>query len=381
MSAAAVCVGAGEAPYRRSCGPGVSTEALLVEAVVEAVADAGLTLDDVDGLAVCSFTLAPDHAIDLAWRLGLRLRWLMQDTNGGAAGINMLQHATRAIEAGDASCVVLVAGDRLLNREFIALNDHYSKAARDYLRPLPYDGPNTLFAAVTQYHMRSHELEREDYGWVAIAQRRWAAENPGAVYRRPLTMDEYLSAPPVAPPLHRYDCVPIVSGADAVVVAAADRARDGGAVVRAVRGLHNHDLQEGTGVRTGLADLAPDLWAEAGFGPGDVDLACLYDDYPVLVLIQAADLGLIEDGDVGRFARRRLGEERWPLNPSGGQLSAGQAGSSGALHGLVEATRQLRDGAGGRQVEDAATAVVSGYGMTLYRYGACANAAALERLA
>lgn len=377
--AVAICAGAGQAAYRRSCGPGTTTESLLVDASLDALADAELSLSEVDGFGVCSFTMGPDHAIDMAWRLGLRLNWVMQDTSGGASGANMLQHATRAIEAGDASCVLLVAGDRMLNRAFVTVNDHYSKVARDHLRPIPYDGPNTVFSALTQLHMRTHGLVREDYGWIAISQRRWAGGNPGAIYRRPLTMEEYLDAPPVAPPLHRYDCVPIISGADAIVVCAADRIRGTGAAVRAVRGRHNHDLQEGDGLRTGLADLAPELWAEAGLRPEDLDLACLYDDYPVLVLIQAADLGLMADGDLRRFARRRLGEEGWPLNTSGGQLSAGQAGSSGALHGLVEATRQLRGRAGERQVPGARTAVVSGYGMVIYRYGACANAAVLER--
>jgi acetyl-CoA acetyltransferase len=89
----------------------------------------------------------------------------------------------------------------------------------------------------------------------------------------------------------------------------------------------------------------------------------------------------VEDGDLRRFLHVRVDEERWPLNTSGGQLSAGQAGAAGGMHGLVEAVTQLRGEAGERQVENARTAVVSGYGMVVYRYGACANAAVLERLA
>lgn len=379
MTPSAVIAGAAQAPYARHPEAGATTESLLVDATTAALADAGLALDDVDGLAVASFTLEPDHAIDLAWRLGLSPRWIMQDTNGGAGGVNMLQHAVRAIEAGDVSVVVLVAGDRLLGREFIDLVDNYNKASRDHLAPLPFDGPNSLFAAVTQRHMERHALDREDYGWVAISQRRWAARNPGAVYRRPLSIEEYLSAPPVAPPLGRYDCVPVVSGADAVVVAADERVEGPTARIRAVRALHNPDHQEGDGLRTGLAEIAEELWADAGLGPGEVDLAWIYDDYPVMVLVQAADLGLIPDGDVRSFVHSRLRDDGWPLNTSGGQLSAGQAGAGGGLHGLVEAATQLRWRAGERQVERARTAVVTGYGMVLYRYGACANAAILER--
>ena len=106
-------VGAYETPYTRHPPSGNSTETYLVDAVLGAVADAGLDRDDVDGFGVSSFSLRPDHAIDLAWRLGLRLRWLMEDTCGGASGLNMLQHALRAIEAGDAQTIVLCAGDRI----------------------------------------------------------------------------------------------------------------------------------------------------------------------------------------------------------------------------------------------------------------------------
>lgn len=379
MTASAVIAGTAQAPYTRHPEVGTTTESLLADAALAALADAGLGRDDVDGLGVASFTLAPDHAIDLSWRLGISPRWIMQDTNGGAGGINMLQHAARAIEAGDASMIVLVAGDRLLGREFIDLTDNYNKATRDHLAPIPFDGPNSLFASLTQRHMDRHGLERADYGWVAIAQRRWAARNPGAVYRHPLSLEDYLSAPPVAPPLGRYDCVPVVSGADAVVVATRDRVEGPVAGVRGVRGLHNPDQQEGDGLRTGLAEVAGELWAEAGLGPEEVDLAWIYDDYPAMVLVQAADLGLIPDGDVRSFVHARLREDGWPLNTSGGQLSAGQAGAAGGLHGLVEAASQLRWTAGERQVASARTAVVTGYGMVLYRYGACANAAILER--
>ena len=377
----AVIAGAAESPYARHAPTAATTETYLADALVRALDAAGIARDEVDGLGVASFTLGPDHAIDLAWKLGLRLRWLLEDTNGGASGVNMLRHAVRAVEAGDAEVVVLVAGDRLLPREFVALVDGYNEATRDHLAPLPSAGPNTVFSFLTQRHMARHGLERADYGRVAVAQRAWAARNPLAVYRAPLTLEQYLAAPPVAPPLHRFDCVPVVSGADAIVVTAADRARRGPAVaVRAFAASYNDDQQEGDGLTTGLAGLAEGLWRDAGLAASDVDTASLYDDYPVMVAVQAADLGLVPDGDVARFLRVRVDEEAWPLNTSGGQLSAGQAGAAGGLHGLVEAVVQLRGEALERQVPDARTALVSGYGMVLYRFGACANAAVLERV-
>jgi acetyl-CoA acetyltransferase len=378
LSRDAIIAGAAESLYSRHPDPGTTTEVLLADAFLRALEHAGVQAGEVDGLGVASFTLRPDHAIDLAWRLGLRLRWLMEDTNGGAAGINLLQHALRAVEAGDAETIVLLAGDRLLREEFANVVDNYNRATRDHLAPIPFLGPNTQFAFTTRRHMAAYGLGREDYGYLAVAQRRWAAGNPGAVYRAPLTLEEYLAAPLVADPLGRYDCVPVVSGADAIVVTSGERAPQG-VRVRALRASHNPDGQEGDGLRTGLADIADELWQAAGAGPDDLDLACVYDDYPVMVYVQLADLGFVADGDIGSFVRSRIAGGAWPLNTSGGQLSAGQAGAAGGMHGLVEAVTQLRGEGGARQVPRARLAAVTGYGMVLYRYGACANAVVLER--
>ncbi|MBS1888690.1 MAG: thiolase family protein [Actinobacteria bacterium] len=377
----AVITGAAEARYERHPPPERTTERLIVAAVLAALEDAGVPPGRVDGLGVASFTLAPDHAVDLAVKMGLKLSWLMEDTNGGASGLNMLQHAARAIEAGDAETIVLCAGDRFDTETLHRVSDSYNVFTRDHLAPLPLYGPNALFAFVTRRHAREHGLEREDYACIPLAQRRWAAANPGAVYRGPLTLADYLSAPVVAPPLRRFDCVPVVSGADAVVLTGGAPAGRRGAALLGLRTAINPDSQEGDGIATAFRELGPELFVTSGLRPEDVDCACVYDDYPVMALIQAADLGLVEDGDLRRFLHRRLLEERWPLNTSGGMLSAGQAGAAGGLHGLVEAVRQLRGQAGERQVAGAEVALVSGYGMVAYRHGACHNAALLSRVA
>ncbi len=124
--------------------------------------------------------------------------------------------------------------------------------------------------------------------------------------------------------------------------------------------------------------MATLLWNEAGLGPEDVDVASVYDDYPAMVLVQLADMGFIPDGDAKRFVHERLATRRTPVNTSGGLLSAGQAGMAAGMHGMVEVVRQLRGAAPGRQVEDAQIGLVSGYGMVVYRYGACRNVAVLE---
>ena len=370
----AAIIGAAESPYSRHPPEGTTTESLLADAFARALEAAGVRREEVDGLGVASFTLAPDRAIDLAWKLGVRPRWLMDDGNGGASGIQLIQHAMRAIDAGDAETVVLVSGDHFTREDFKSLVDEYNRTTAQYLARIPHGGPNALFAMLTRQQMEAHGLERADYGRIAVSQRRWAGLNPGAVYRDPITLDDYLAAPAVVEPLHRLDCVPVVSGADALVL----RGGVDGIRVRALRALHNHDDQEGDGLRTGIAEIAGDLWRDAGAGPDEMDVVSVYDDYPAMALAQLDDLGFAPDGDLGGFLRR-LEEERLPVNTSGGQLSAGQAGTAGGMIGLVESVLQLQGRAGDRQVDGARLAVATGYGMVLYRYGACANAIVLER--
>jgi acetyl-CoA acetyltransferase len=367
-------VGAAETPYSRHPPESTTTAQVLADATERALKDANMKAADLDGLAVSSFSLEPDHAIDMAWRLGLHLRWLMQDSNGGASAVNMVQHARRAIEAGDANAILILAGDHLTRERFKDLVDNYNSATRDYLAPLSFGGPNALFAMLTQRHAATHDLTRADYGAVVVAQRTWAQGNPGAVYRTPLSVDEYLHAPIVADPLCLYDCVPVVTGADALVIKNSQH----GVAIKAIALSFNPDDQDGDGLQTGLNNIAPKLWDEAGAGPRDMDVALVYDDYPAMALIQLTDLGFAPDGDVQKLTRS-VGARELPVNTSGGQLSAGQAGAAGGLHGVVEAVRQLRGQAGARQVANARRAVVAGYGMVLYRYGAAAGAMVLER--
>ncbi|HWL98896.1 MAG TPA: thiolase family protein [Nocardioidaceae bacterium] len=367
-----------EVPYTRHPSPNSSTERLLAQAARGVVSEAGMEPGSVDGLGVSSFSLQPDHAIDLAWRLGLHLNWIMEDPHGGASGLNLLQHAVRAVEAGDARNILLLAGDHLDSAAFTRLARAYNRATAESLAPLGYHGPNPLFAMLTQRHMRAHDLDETDYAQVPLAQRGWARRNPHAVYRTPMTLADYLQAPMVAPPLRRYDCVPVVSGANALLVTS-DEILEGHAVrVRATVSSFNHDNQQQDGLSTGLQLVAHRLWERAGLGPNDIDLACVYDDYPVMVLTQLTDLGVVEPSELQRFLHERVGTRRWPLNTSGGQLSTGQAGAAGGMHGLVEATRQLVGRADRRQVPSARHALVTGYGMVAYRHGACANAAILE---
>lgn len=369
-------VSVGETPALRHPDASCSTAGLMAQAIGDALRGAGLTPADVDGLGVASFTLRPDRAIDLGWRLGLRLNWCMQDEMGGASAINLLRQAWLALEAGQARTIVLVSGDHFTGADFAGLVRGYNRSAQEYLSPLGCEGPNPLFAMLTQRQMARTGLRREDYGALCVAQRQWAADNPNAAYRQPLTLAQYLDAPLVAPPLGRLDCVPVVSGASALVL----RAQPQGVSVRLIASdaRYNDDQQEGDGLATGIAAFAPDLWRRAGLGAEDMDVISVYDDYPAMALAQLCDLGFARADDLPGFVARRIATRALPVNTAGGQLSAGQAGTAGGMHGLVEVSRQLLGQAGARQLPGLRHGVVTGYGMVQLRYGMCANAAVLS---
>jgi len=378
----AAIIGVGQSAYVRHPQPGQTVHAFIRDAVVAALADAQVDARDVQGVAVASFSLAPDTAVDLAWKLGLSLRWLLQDTNGGSSSMNMLGHALRGVESGAADVILVVGGDATGLAGYGRIASNYNIATRDHLAPLGHGGPNGVYALVAARQMKKYGLEKSDYGHIAVAQRAWAAKNPFAVYRAPLTMEEYLAAPMVADPLSRFDCVPVVAGAQAIVLAHPDRVPRGRAAVRvrAHRASFNYDNQEGDGLQTGISTFVSDLWKAAGVAPADIDVASIYDDYPTMVLAQLNDLGMIPGNDLARFCRRDIGEMRRPINTWGGMLSAGQPGGpAGGLNAISEAVLQLQHRAGERQVKGARLAVTTGYGMTMYRYGGTASAAILER--
>src|SRR6185437_7186785 len=220
----------------------------------------------------------------------------------GSSAMNMLGHALRGVDSGAADVILVIGGDATGLAGYGKIAANYNIATRDHLAPLGHGGPNGVYALVASRQMKKYGLAKSDYGHIAVAQRAWAANNPFAVYRTPLTMEEYLAAPMVADPLCRYDCVPVVAGAQAIVVARPDRAPKGrpGVRVRAHRASFNHDNQEGDGLQTGISTFADGLWREAGVRPDDIDVASIYDDYPTMVLAQANDLGLIASKDLQR---------------------------------------------------------------------------------
>lgn len=368
-------VGTGQTPFTPSHRIDTTTADLLFSAASAALDDAALTWEDIDGLGIASFTAVPDHSIDYAVRWGMTPRWLMDSALGGASGIDMVDHSRAALAVHGASNILLVAGDHFGGDDFAALVRGYnSSAARDF-PSMPESGPNSLFALLTTMQMAHSGLTREDYGRLVVSQRAWAAENPNAAYRDPLTLDDYLAAPMIAEPLSRLDCVPVVSGASAVVLS--DTPRDDSVVVRGVSAQHNWDRQDGDGLVTGLSIAAPRLWSQTGRVPQDLDVVSVYDDYPAMAIAQLVDCGIIE-GAVGPGLVRLLEGGHPAVNSSGGQLSAGQSGAGAGMQGVIDVVHALRD-RGPLRTRGSTLGLVTGYGMVTYRYGSCANVMLLER--
>lgn len=354
----------------------------LARALGELLKRAGLKKDALDGLTVSSFTLAPDTAIGLTQHLGVSPRWLDHVPLGGASGIVALRRAARAVQAGDAEVVACIAGDTNHVDSFRLTLANFSQFARDAVYPYGAGGPNASFAFLTAYYMRTYGATRADFGKLCVAQRANALRYPHALFKKPLTLEEYLSARPIAEPLHLFDCVMPCAGAEGFLVLSEERARS--LAVPFVRLLgtverHNAFPSDPIQMRAGWALERDTLYAQAGVGTADLDFVETYDDYPVISVMQLEDLGFCEKGEGPAFVRANTFtyDGSFPLNTSGGQLSVGQAGAAGGFLGLVEAIRQLTGEAAGRHVEGAKTGLVSGFGMINFDRGLGSGAAIL----
>ena len=346
------------------------------------VRESGLAKEAIDGLTISSFSLGADTAVGLTQHFGLSPRWLDHLPTGGASGVMALRRAARAVQAGDADIVACVGADTNHVDSFRLMLGGFSHFARDASYPYGAGGPNSIFAFITDHYMRAFGARREDFGRIAVAQRGNALANPNALFRKPLTLDEYMSARVIAEPLHLYDCVMPCAGGEAFLVMREERARDLGlphALVRGAIERHNAYADDPVMVRGGWRVDRDELYAQAGAAPADIDFVQTYDDYPVIVMMQFEDLGFCAKGEGPAFVReRRLGfDGDFPNNTGGGQLSTGQPGAAGGFIGMTEAIRQLTGTAGARQVQDAELGLVTGFGMVTYDRCLCTGAVIL----
>jgi acetyl-CoA acetyltransferase len=354
----------------------------LARALAGLVQAAGIAKDGLDGLCVSSFTLAPDTGVGLTQHLGLTLRWLDHVPMGGASAVVQLRRAARAVQCGDATLVACLGGDTNHTDSFRLNTATFSQFARDAVYPYGSGGPNASFAFLTDHYMRATGARPEDFGKLCVAQRENALRNPLALFKKPLTLEQYLSARLIADPLRLFDCVMPCAGAEGYLVTTRARAVSLDlpyARLLATVERHNAYPDDPIQFRGGWALDRDELYDEAGIGPDEIDLVEAYDDYPVINLLQLEDLGFCGKGEGPEFVRRHSFEAwgSFPFNTSGGQLSVGQAGAAGGHLGLVEALRQLTGQVTGAAVEGARHALVSGFGMINYDRGLCSGAAIL----
>ncbi len=344
----------------------------------------GLEKTDVDGLSVGSFMLAPDTAIGLTQHLGITVRWLDYVPLGGACGIVALRRALRAVQSGDAEVVACIGADTNHVDSFRQSLGSFSVFARDAVFPYGSGGPNASFAFLTSYYMRTYGATREDFGKICVAQRDNALGYPHAMFKKKLTLEEYLNARLIADPIRLFDCVMPCAGAEAFLVMTRQRAEELGlpyAVVRSTCERHNAFPDDPIQFRGGWVLDREHLYGAAGVEPADIDFVETYDDYPVMSVIQLEDLGFCEKGEGPEFIRRHsfTTDGSFPINTSGGQLSVGQAGCAAGFLGLVESIRQLTDRNLARAVPDARLGLAVGFGMITYDRGLCSGAAVLGR--
>ena len=371
-------------PYQRYSTQGAHW--FVGQALQALIQASGIEKDDIDGLCLSSFSLNPDTAVGLTQHLGLSPRWLDHIPTGGASGVMALRRAARAVQAGDADVVACIGADTNHVDSFRQTLGSFSHFARDASYPYGSGGPNSVFAFITANYMRTYGAQREDFGRIAVAQRSNALKNPNALFKKALSLDEYMAGRPISDPIHLFDCVMPCAGADAFLVMGEQRARDLGlphAIIRGAIERHNAFASDPIMVQGGWRRDLADLYAQADATAAQVDFVQTYDDYPVIVMMQFEDLGFCAKGEGPQFVRDHslTHDGSFPNNTSGGQLSVGQAGAAGGFIGMVEALRQLCDSAGERQVTNAQLGLVSGFGMVTYDRCLCTGAVLLGRSA
>jgi acetyl-CoA acetyltransferase len=349
-------VGIGATEFSKDSGR--SELQLAAEAVRAALADAGLSPSDVDGMS--TFTMDTNGEIEVARAAGIgELTFFSRIHYGGGAACGVLQQAALAVAAGIAEVVVVYRAfnERSGHRFGLGTADRPVNATTDSTRiaftnPLGLLTPAQQVAMFATRYMHEFGATSEDFGRVSVAMRRHAASNPQAwFYQRPITLADHQASRWITSPLHLLDCCQESDGAQALVVTSLERARDlphPPAVIAAAAQGAGADQHMMTSYyrpsMTGLPEMGlvgRQLYAQAGIGPADVQTAVLYDHFTPFVLTQLEELGFCQRGEARHFIADGGIEidGRLPVNPHGGQL--GEAYIHG-VNGIAEAVRQVR---------------------------------------
>lgn len=371
----AAIVGIGHTEYSKDSGR--SEMSLAVEAIRNAIADAGLKPADIDGIG--KYSMDNNDPVEIAANLGIpALRFFGEVPYGGGGGpVGSIMLGAMAVATGMANYVVAF---RAMNERSGRGTPRYGQAAvrkgapgaGGYLEPFGLFSPAQMVALAARRHMHLYGTKSEHFGAIAVACRTHALNNPNAVMRgRPITIEDHQNSRMIADPLHLLDCCLETDGGAAVVITTAERAQDlkhrpayimGGAFGagewNAQRVVKNVEKPETESTVVGKA-----LFARAGITHTDIDVCFLYDHFTPLVLMAFEELGFCKRGEGGPFVsdgKLLYPNGSLPFNTSGGNLSEGY------IHGMentVEAVRQLR-GQAINQVKDAEIAfVASGNGV------------------
>jgi acetyl-CoA acetyltransferase len=369
--------GIGEVPTGRY--PERDCMEACVEAAVQAIADAGLDKESIDFVIPCGTVYSGAYNSDLVTsrvveELGLKnVNNNAQVFSGGASSATILKVAASLVNSGIAKNVLCVYSEKLgtglsgqagidlfayagIHREWeVPFGQHYS----------------TVAGLVTNRYKYETGTTDEQITAVQVSNRKWAELNPNAMFRKPLTIEEVMNSKVLATPIHAKHSNMLADGGAAFVVTSAERARDltekpvyllgsGGRVT------HHSLSQEADITRFGYAAAAADAFGEAGLTAKDIDIAELYDSYPIFELIALEELGFVERGQGGAafLEGRTWPGGNLPTTTNGGMSSQGHTGGGGGVAIMVEAVRQLMGKAGERQVPDARFAAVTATGGT-----------------
>jgi acetyl-CoA C-acetyltransferase len=366
MSALSRAVIAGVYEHPTRWAPDKTQYQICAEGARGALADAGLTIGDVDGLLTAG--AGPIGIMTLAEHLNLKPRFHDGTNIGGSSFVAHVLHAAAAIGAGLCEVALIVYGSTASSDRFAVGTGGLTTGDPPDQFEVPF-GPTVLnaYALCAQRHMHEFGTTPQQLAEIAVSMRGHASLNPVAKYRDPITVDDVLASRIVSSPLHLLDCCIISDGGGAVVVTSAERLRD--LAKPAVRILGGAESLCHTAMgRRDLTDMAakesgPRALAMAGVRHDDIDLCMLYDSFTITVLMTLENLGFCAKGEGGAFVQGgRLGRGGpLPTNTDGGGLSSNHPGMRGIFL-VIEAVRQLRGECGARQVPDCEVALCHGTG-------------------
>ena len=321
---------------------------LHAEVANGALADAGLTKDDVDGY-FCAGDAPGLGPLSMVEYLNLKVRHVDSTDTGGSAYILAAGHAAQAIAAGKCSVALITLAGRPRAMGMTSAKLPPS-AAPDQAFENPYTPlvPN-MYGMVAKRHMHEYGTTSEQLAWIKVAASHHAQYNPYAMLQNVVTVEDVVNSPMVADPLHRLDCCVVSDGGGALVIVNPEIARMLKRPKIAIRGA-GEAIKHGEGGRqdltfSGAVRSGPIAFGEAGVTPADIKYASIYDSFTITVLITLEDLGFCKKGEGGRFvADGNLisGVGKLPFNTDGGGLCNNHPGNRGGMTKVLEAVRQLR---------------------------------------